>query len=59
MIVLGLNGTGQQGDHDAAACLLIDGRIALFTLNGMATLAIKPFLINVQREHASEQEIPA
>lgn len=30
MIVLGLNGSGQRGDHDAAACLLVDGRIAAF-----------------------------
>ena len=59
MIVLGLNGTGHQGDHDAGACLLIDGRIAVFTLNGMAMLATKPFLISAQREDASEQEIPA
>lgn len=59
MTVFGLNGTGQRGGHDAAACLLIDGRIAAFALNGMATLAIKPFLINAQREHASEQEILA
>ena len=59
MIVLGLTGTGQQGDHDAGAFLLIDGRFAVFTLNGMATLASKPFLINAQREDASEREIPA
>jgi predicted NodU family carbamoyl transferase len=31
MIVLGLNGSGQRGDHDAAACLLVDGRIVAFT----------------------------
>jgi hypothetical protein len=54
--VLPLNGTGQRGGHDAAACLLIDGRIAAFTLNRMARLATKPFLINAQRKHASEQE---
>jgi hypothetical protein len=57
--VLRLNGTGQRGGQDAAACLLIDGRIAAFTLNRMATLATKPFLINAQRKHASEQEILA
>lgn len=57
--VLRLNGTGQRGGHDAAACLLIDGRIAAFTLNRMATLATKPFLNNAQRKHASEQEILA
>lgn len=57
--VLQLNGTGQRGGHDAAACLLIDCRIAAFTLNRMATLAIKPFLISAQRKHASEQRVPA
>ena len=30
MIVLGLNGSGRPGDHDAAACLLVDGRIVAF-----------------------------
>jgi hypothetical protein len=59
MVVLGLKGTGQHGDHDAAACLLIDGQIAAFALNGLDALAIGPFLISAQRRHASEQEIPA
>ena len=57
--VLGLNGAGQRGGLDAAASLLIDGRVAAFTLNRMATLAIKPFLVNARCEHASEQEILA
>jgi hypothetical protein len=59
MVVLGLNGTGQHRDHNAAACLLIDGQITAFALNGLDALAIGPFLTSAQRKHAFEQEIPA
>jgi hypothetical protein len=57
VIVLELNGTGQRGDHDAAALVGTPAQaLSGFTFNGLDALAIGPFLATTQRSSVNQQE---